>query len=146
MLLLSSATINPRMYENESAILHWILMTALSNTYADEVRAEEFLKLHQSWLKVTFVQPGGLVEDVQRGHAFSLDRKGDIPPFISYPDLAAGMIEIAETGQFEGLGVSVVPTSKDVKFEWNSPKQIIRGMVWRFAPSFGWALKYFGFF
>ena len=144
VITLSSATINPKM-AGDLPIPHGLLMTALSNAYADLARAEEYLRLHESWLRVTYAQPGGLVEDEQRGHALSLDRKG-AEPFVSYWDLAAGMIEIAESGEYNGVGVSIVATSKDVKFEWNAPKQLTRGLVWHYAPSIGSAAKYIGVF
>lgn len=145
VLILSSASMNPRMYAHESAVAHWIVWRAMSNVYTDLARAEEYLSLHQSWLRVTFIQPGGLVEDAQKGHALSLDRRGAVP-FVSYLDLAAGMIEIAEAGDFDGIGVSVISTSKDVKFEWKAPKQLARGLVWHFAPPIAHVAKYFGWF
>lgn len=141
LITLSSCSINQRMYENEPVLMHWLIHAAFSHAYDDLELAEKYLRLHASWLKVTFIQPGGLVEDKQRGHALSLDRKG-AKGFVGYLDLAAGMIEVAEAGKFDGLGVSVVATSKDVKFEWAAPKQAARGLVWHFAPSLGWIAKY----
>lgn len=145
VIFLSSASLNPRMYSHEPAVMHWFLWKALSNAYADVARAEEYLRLHESWLRVTFIQPGALVEDEQKGHALSLDRKGAVP-FVSYLDLAAGMIEVAELGSFDGMGVSVTSTSDNVKFEWKAPKQLARGLVWNFAPSLAHAAKYVGLF
>ncbi len=145
VLFLSSASMNPRMYSHEPAVMHWLLWRAMSNAYTDVARAEEYLRLHQSWLRVTFIQPGGLVEDEQKGHALSLDRQGAVA-FVSYLDLAAGMIEIAEAGNFDGTGVSVISTSKDVKFEWKAPKQLVRGLIWHFAPPLAHVAKYVGWF
>lgn len=145
VIFLSSASMNPRMTSDQPAIVHWLLMTALANAYADLGRAEEYLRLHQSWLKVTFIQPGALVEDEQKGHALSLDRKGAVP-FVSYLDLAAGMIDVAESGEFDAMGVSVVSTSQNVKFEWKAPKQLLKGLVWTFAPPLGHWAKWIGLF
>ncbi|KAL6718135.1 hypothetical protein ACLMJK_004222 [Lecanora helva] len=146
IIMLSSATVNPRMTADQPAFLTKLLHTALSNAYADIERAEEYLRLHESWVKVTFIQPGGLAEDErQKGHKLSLDRKG-APPFVTYVDLAAGMIEVAEAGEFDWMGVSVVSASHDVKFGWKAPKQIARGLVWHYAPSFAWMAKFVGLF
>lgn len=145
VLFLSSASMNPRMYSHEPAAIHWLLWKAFSNAYTDVSRAEEYLRLHESWLRVTFIQPGGLVEDEQKGHALSLDRKG-APGFVSYLDLAAGMIEIAEARKYDNVGVSVISTAKDVKFEWKAPKQLAKGLVWHFAPPIAHVAKYVGVF
>ena len=145
VIFLSSASLNPRMYVNDPPGLHRFVSTAMSNAYADLALAERFLKLHELWLKVTFIQPGALAEDERKGHVLSLDRK-DAPPFVTYADLAAGMIEVAEGGGYEGVGVSVVSKSRDVRFEWKAPKQLVRGLVWHFAPSLGWVAKSVGLF
>ena len=145
LIFLSSCSLNPRMYVHEPTVVHWIVSTGLSNAYADLTLAAAFLKLHESWLKVTFIQPGALTEDEQRGHKLSLDRKG-APPFVSYADLTAGMIEVAEVEKYDGLNVSVVSTSRDVKFEWAAPRQIARGFLWHYFPSVGWMAKYVGLF
>lgn len=145
VVFLSSSSLNPRMYADKPAILHWLLSTAFSNAYADLAHTQAFLRLHESWLKVTLIQPGGLTEDDQKGHALSLDQKA-APPFVTYADLAAGMIEVAGVEAYDGMGVSVVSKSRDVKFEWKAPKQMARGLVWHFAPSVGWLAKYVGLF
>lgn len=145
VIFLSSASLNPRMTSDQPAIFHWLLMNAMANAYADVGRAEEYLRLHQSWLKVTFIQPGALVEDEQKGHALSLDRKGAVP-FVSYLDLAAGMIDVAESGEFDAMGVSVVSTSQNVKFEWRAPIQLLKGLVWTFVPPLAHGAKCIGLF
>jgi hypothetical protein len=86
------------------------------------------------------VQPGALVEDVQKGQALSLDR---CSTFVSYLDLAAGMIEIAESGEHNWKGVCVMATSEKVRFEPKAPLQVARGLVWHFAPWLYWTLHYF---
>ena len=139
LIFLSSASLNPRMLADAPAIAHAIIGRAMSNVYADLAFAERNLRLHKSWLNATFVQPGALVEDEQKGHALSLDR---CSPFVSYLDLAAGMIEIAESGDYRWKGISVMGTSKNVKFEPNAPLQILRGLVWHFAPWLYWTCHY----
>ena len=96
VIFLSSCSLNPRMYAHDPPLVHRLVSTAFSHAYADLAFAEKFLRLQRGWLKVTFVQPGALVEDVRRGHRLSLDRRG-AKGFVSYLDLAAGMLEVAET-------------------------------------------------
>lgn len=144
IIFLSSCSVNPQMLAHEPKIAQWIVTTAFSNAYADLRLAMNYLRLHKSWLKVTFIQPGGLVEDEQKGHVLSLKESGS--GFVSYLDLAAGMIEVAQSDDYQWQGVSVVPTSKDVKFEWKAPKQMVRGLIWHFLPSLGWMGKRLGIF
>lgn len=131
LIFLSSATVNPRISRNSPWLVHHVVYRALAYAYRDLELAEQFMRLHESWLNATFVQPGALTEDVQKGHALSLD---DCPSFVSYLDLAAGMIEIAESGKYEWQGVSVMGTGKDIRFEPKAPKQILRGFLFNFFP------------
>ena len=144
VITLSSASVNLRMMARTSRVAKSIIGTALSNAYEDLRLAEAYLRLHKSWLSVTFIQPGALTEDEQKGHTLSTEHATD--GFVSYLDLAAGMIEVANSGEYGWMGVCVNPTGKDVKFEWKAPKQVARGLVWHFAPSMGWALKRMGLF
>ena len=139
IILLSSCSLNERMAHQDPAFLHWMLLKAFSNPYGDLALAQRFLELHKSWLNVTYMQPAGLVEDVQKGHTLSLDKHAD--GFVSYLDVAAGMIEVAQTDGYEWAGVSPLPKSKDVKFEWNAPPQMLRGLVWHFMPLVGSGLR-----
>ncbi|KAL8999120.1 MAG: hypothetical protein Q9188_005955 [Gyalolechia gomerana] len=139
LVFLSSASLNATMLSEEPAAVKAIITRAMSHAYADLRFAEENLRLHQGWLDATFVQPGGLTEDVQKGHKLSVEKMSS--GFLSYLDLAAGMIEIAESGTYKWMGVSVMPTAKDVKFEPNAPPQLLRGLVWHFAPWLYWTCR-----
>ena len=146
-LLLSSAGINPDYTRDASPVLIAIGQTALSYAYEDLRQAEAYLKLHKSWLNVIFIHAGGLTNDLQRGHRVSFEATPrERQSFISYPDLAAGMIEVAENegDQYNWKGVRVLPTSGDVKFNWGAPMIFVRGLVAHFVPSAYWALKRMG--
>jgi len=143
IIMLSSSSLNPRLHADKQAMVHGIVSRAFSNVYADLARAEDYLNLHKSWLDATFIQPGGLVEDEQKGHALSLDHQKS---FLSYLDLAAGMIEVAESDSYKWEGVAVVPTGRDVKFEWKAPPQMARGLVWHFMPWLGGIMANLGAF
>ncbi|KAL8656426.1 MAG: hypothetical protein Q9210_000285 [Variospora velana] len=128
---LSSASVNPHFYDQAPAFVHWLLATSFSYVYTDLAHAEKYLKLHQRWLKVVLIQPGGLVEDKQHGHALSLEKE---KTFLSYADLAAGMIEVAERGGYDWQAVAVVPTTNDTAIEWRVPGRMLKGLTFHFAP------------
>lgn len=137
ILFLTSASINPYLCRDLPKPAHWLLLTALSYTYEDLRYAEDYLRLHQSWLDVTFIQPGGLVQDIQRGHALSLERQ---QTFLSYLDLAAGMIEAAtvDGDQYRGKGVSVIPAQAGTKIEWRVPFYMAKGLLAHYLPPVFW--------
>lgn len=141
LIFLSSASVNTVMSAKESAVTKAVISRGMSHVYADLHLAEENVRLHRSWLDATFVQPGALSEDVQKGHELSVEHMSQASPFVSYLDLAAGMIEIAEKRSHAWEGVSVMATSKDVKFESNAPPQILRGLAWHFAPWMYWTFR-----
>ena len=143
IIFLTSASVNPRIAVNEPPLILGFIKRAFSYAYEDLELAEAYLRLHESWLNVTFVTPGGLVEDEQKGHVLSLDHS---QTFLSYPDLAAAMIEIAESSGYDWMGVGVLPKGKDVKIEWKAPAQMVRGLVWHYLPWIGWAAKHLGLF
>ena len=137
---LTSASINPYLCRDMPTIGRWAIHTGFSYLYEDLEHAEAYLRLHKSWLDVIFIQPGGLVQDTQKGHALSLDRQ---QTFLSYPDLAAGIIEAATAGgdQYSWKGVSVVPTSNDTKIEWKVPIYVMKGLTTHYLPAVAWVLK-----
>ncbi|KAL8874303.1 MAG: hypothetical protein Q9174_000343 [Haloplaca sp. 1 TL-2023] len=131
IIWLSSASINEKFYSQGPAFVHWILSTSFSYVYTDLEHAEAYLKMHRKWLNAVFIQPGGLVEDKQRGHAIDTEKE---QTFLSYADLAAGMIEVAEKGGYDWRGISVVPTTKDTKIEWRVPGRMVKGLTFHFFP------------
>ena len=131
LIFLSSATINERVSASTPWLVHEIVFTSLNYAYQDLMAAEKYMRLHQSWLDATFVQPGALTTDTQKGHRLSRD---DCSSFVSYLDLAAVMIEISGSGEYEWEGVSVVGTAKDIRFEPNAPKEIARGLLFYLLP------------
>ncbi|MDI1492853.1 MAG: hypothetical protein OHK93_004636 [Ramalina farinacea] len=155
LIILSSGTLNPHITRGVGTgpLGHALLMRALNHIYADSARAEEFLRLHRSWLTdVTFMTPGGLSDDdVAQGHRLSFD---EVAPFVSYKDLAAGFVEVAraegegEREMFRWRGVSVMPRKDgaSAKMEWRNGMTIVRGLVWNYAPVVAGGLKWLGVF
>ena len=89
------------------SIVHNILHTAMYNVYNDLEKAEVYMRAQEDWPSSTFVMPGGISHDVQRGHELSLTEQ---PTFVGFLDVAAAMIEVAdeEGGRWKGQDVSLV--------------------------------------
>lgn len=143
IIVLSSSSLNPDLCTEVPPFLHWLLSRAFKYPYTDLALAESYLRLHRSWLHATFIQPGGLVEEKQEGHELRLhgrERKaGSI--FMSYLDLAAGMIEVAESpDKYDWAGVGVIPTSTNVPMEPKVPFRIVAGLACTYAP---WIFPFF---
>ncbi|KAL8953832.1 MAG: hypothetical protein Q9222_000341 [Ikaeria aurantiellina] len=138
IIWLSSASINEKFCEPVPAFAHWLLLTAFSYIYTDLAHAQDYLKLHKEWLNVVLIQPGGLVEDKQHGHSLSTEKQ---QTFLSYVDLAAGMIEAAEEDVYLWQAVSVLPATNDTKMEWKMPGRVVKGLTFHFAPWMYWLTK-----
>ncbi|KAL8810465.1 MAG: hypothetical protein Q9223_002330 [Gallowayella weberi] len=133
---LSSASLNEKYHKKGPALLHWLLMHSFSNIYGDLAHAERYLAMHKKWLKVVIMQPGGLVEDKMHGHELNLDQPSD---FLSFADLAAGMIEVAEKGGYDWEGVTLKAKTKGTKMEYTVPIQMVKGLTFHYFP-FMWSV------
>ncbi|KAL6237511.1 Averufin oxidase A [Aspergillus navahoensis] len=140
LVMLSSASLEPSFCNDVPAPVHWVLQTAVSHLYRDLAAAEAFLRAQSGWLSATFVKPGGLVHDQARGHEVRLDR-AQTP--LSFLDLAAGMVEVAEAGddRYNMRSVSVVPTSRVETFPWDGVYYAFTGLLFHFLP---WTYRYLG--
>lgn len=134
LIVLSSASLSAHLSRSVPRVVHWLLLTCASHVYADLAKAETYLRSQGSWISTTFVKPGGLAHDAQKGHELSTERQ---VTFLSFLDLAAGMVEIADAeGEgWDGRDVSVVPTAEDVRIEWWAPYYLFRGLLFHFFPS-----------
>jgi len=132
IVVLSSVTINDHMSRQTPRLGHWIIHAAFGNVYDDLERAEAFYRQNEDWLNAVFIQPGGLVDGEQTGHEISTDAAGG---FLSYPDLAAGMIEVADAGEkYDWKGVAVVPKGKGAAFQFSVLRNFIHGLSLYFCP------------
>jgi nucleoside-diphosphate-sugar epimerase len=140
LIMISSASLEPSFCDDVPAPVHWVLKTAVSHLYRDLAAAEEFLRAQSDWLSATFVKPGGLVHDEARGHEVRLDR-AQTP--LSFLDLAAGMVEVADAddGRYHMRSVSIVPTSSNVRFPWDGVYYAFTGLLFHFLP---WTYRYIG--
>lgn len=132
LALLSSATIDPWI-SRKNPWVNAIVRRSAWHVYRDLELAEEFLRQHEDWVKCIYIKPGGLSVDIQRGHKLTLD---DEESFVSYLDIAAGMIEAVEDpdGKWDNKNVGVVNAGGKAKFPKGTPKCIICGLLTFYFP------------
>lgn len=137
LVILSSASTSEQFSKDLPPIARWVLHTGASNIYADLELAEKYLRSESDLVSTTFVKPGGMVHDAQKGHELSTERQ---QTFLGWLDLAAGMMEIADSegDTWAMKEVSVVPTAKDVKIEWRVPYFMFIGFLCHFLPGLYW--------
>lgn len=132
LVLLSSATIDDHL-SRKIPYFRPIMLRAASNVYEDLIRAERFLRTQEDWLSTIYIKPGGLSIDIQRGHKLTLD---DEETFLSYLDLAAGMLEAANdpSNCWDGRNVGVVNANGKAKFARGTPECIFYGLLRHYFP------------
>lgn len=140
LVVLSSASLEPKLMSETPRFVHSVALTAFSNIYADLRVAEELLRSKEPLVSTIFVKPGALCHDAQKGHVLSL-KFANSP--LSFMDLAAGMVEAVESssGQYDMKNVAVNATAKDVAFPREAPLAILRGLLFHFFP---WTYQYLG--
>lgn len=114
LVLLSSATIDPWI-SRKSPWVNTIVRRSAWHVYHDLELAEAFLRQHEDCAPCVYIKPGGLSVDVQRGHRLTLDEEES---FVSYADIAAGMVEVADSGKGEwnNKNVGVVNANGKARF------------------------------
>jgi len=133
LIVLSAQAIDDHLSRSIPWFARTLLLKAESYIYSDLLAAEAFLRQHQDWLFVTFVKPGALTHDSQKEHVLSIN---DAQSPVSFLDLAAGMVEIAqdEGERWDGMNVAVNPTAKDVQIPWGNALLLLRGLIVHFFP------------
>lgn len=134
LIVLSSASLEPKFTDDVPQWVHTMLYYAASHVYKDLEKAEALLRDEQSWIpNTTWIKPGGLSHDKQQGHVLS---KNTAKTPLSFLDLAAGMIEVADdmSGDYAMRNVAVNPTAKHVAFPWDAPVALFRGLLFHFLP------------
>ncbi|KAF3041357.1 hypothetical protein E8E12_008206 [Didymella heteroderae] len=133
LVVLSSASLDTKFWRTVPNFVHSVMYAANSHIYDDLAHAEVFLRQHEDWLDMTFVMPGGLSHDVQQGHELSTERQ---QTFISFLDLAAGMIEVADAdARWSGKHVSVVlKEGRKARIEWWATILLGKGLLYYVFP------------
>jgi hypothetical protein len=138
LIILSSSSTDDKFWPDHN-LAHTLIYTAFSNVYNDLKRARTYLRSPDvsDWVSSTFVMPGALTNDVQLGHKLSIEKQPPPGTFLSFLDLAAAMIEVADQGseRWDGTNVSVlVKGERQAKAEWSSSLHIARGWLYHFFP------------
>lgn len=140
LLLLSSNTTVEHFAKQLPQPLVWVLRQSASYVYHDLIETEKLLRAEESWLTTIYIKPGALSVDAQRGHSLSLTMS-DGP--LSYLDLAAGMIEAADSprGGWDRRNVAVNPVAGGkASFPSGTPMCILLGLLRHYLPSLHHAL------
>jgi len=95
MLSLVEAEVKPYFWKDFPGPIRSISYAANSNLYNDLVAVERHLRQYRDWVNFCIVKPGDILWDIARGHEVRFDKQ---QTFISYTDLAAGMLEVARDG------------------------------------------------
>ncbi|KAK5081503.1 hypothetical protein LTR05_007634 [Lithohypha guttulata] len=140
LVVLSSASVTDKFWKGVPRFVHRTIYNANCYIYDDLREAEKYLRDQQDWIAATFMKPGGLVSDVERGHELSLD---ECHTFMSFLDLAAAMIEVADTGddRWDMKDVSLVPQTVGARFEYMAPYVLGKGLVACFFPQLYMSLR-----
>lgn len=100
--------------------------------YTDLIAAERYLRERSGWVDAVFVKPGGISTDARRGHVLSTEGS---QTFVSFLDVAGGMVQCAEEGapRWAGGSVSVLSRGK-ARVEWSSGPLLLRNMLCTWVP------------
>ena len=133
LILLSSGTVDERLSSHIAPPFRLLLRTAFSYVYEDLRRTEIFLRSKANVVSTVFIKPGGLALDIQRGHRLNFDHDES---FVSYLDLAAGMIEAAADDQnrYEMQNVSVVNQQESATMPSGLLMGLSLGLLRHFFP------------
>ncbi|EJP67852.1 StcQ-like protein [Beauveria bassiana ARSEF 2860] len=132
LILLSSATIDPWLSRKHPWV-NMIVRRSAWHVYKDLELAEKFLREQEEWAPCVYIKPGGLSVDVQRGHRLTLDAEES---FVSYLDVAAGMLEAANEpeGKWSKKNVGIINANGKAKFPAGTPMCIVLGLLRFYFP------------
>lgn len=132
LVLLSSATLDPWISRKHPWVNRVVKRSAW-HVYKDLELAESFLRQYHSWAPCVYIKPGGLSVDIQRGHQLTLDEEES---FVSYLDVAAGMLEAAgdTDGKWDNRNVAVINANGKAKFPQGTPMCIAIGLLRYYFP------------
>lgn len=133
LVMLSSAeTDEPRFCADLPWAARRLLFAANWWIYTDLIAAERYLRERSGWVDAVFVKPGGISTDARRGHVLSTTGS---QTFVSFLDVAGGMVQCADEGaaRWSGGSVSVLSRGK-ARVEWSSGPVLLRNMVCTWVP------------
>lgn len=130
LIMLSSAETDDKLNDAPWLIAK-ILFTANYYIYTDLIKAEAYLRERADWIGTVFFKPGGISRDKASGHILSTK---SCQTFVSFPDTAAGMVQIADDGdRWTGKSVSV-QSRKRARVEYENFPLLFKGLIVYFLP------------
>lgn len=110
LVLLSSAETEEKFVLSIPLLFRRLLFQCNYWIYTDLLAAEAYLRENSDWVNSVYFKPGGISHDVKTGHVLSEEES---MTFVSFLDVAAGMVECAIDGdRWSGKSVSVLATRK----------------------------------
>lgn len=133
VVVLSSASLEDSFCRNMARVAHWIIVRTNSYIYEDLRVQENLLRREQDWISTIFIKPGGLAVGPQRGHKLDLEEQ---ETFVSYFDLAAGMVEAANDpdNRYDMKNVTIHNTGGTAKMPSFLPLLCVVGLITHFMP------------
>jgi hypothetical protein len=136
VVVLSSTSVNPLLYQNEPKLLHWIVYNAFWHLYQDLKDAERLyaqaLEDGTLMADVRFVQPAALVDgDCSGVVSLSQDKMSQV---LTYGDLARAMVQAGEDPDLKLHKIGVVVDGEKLSFQPGLPMMVLEGLIWTFAP------------
>lgn len=141
LLLLSSATWNPRFAADRPALLHWMIRNAFARPYSDLVQAQQMLLEVPNLVSLLMVQPNALVKEPASGCVISTEFAYTA---VSYADLAEGFVQLAtspEYAKITAIGVSSARAENALLYVPFVLGKVIRGLLFQFVPGY-WQAEY----
>lgn len=141
LIMLSSATMNPRFAAARPALLHWMIRTAFDKPYNDLIKAQEMLLSMQELLFVTLIQPNALVEEKSTGCVVSTEFAHMA---CSYEDLAEGFVHACTSASLQNLPCIGVSSARAENVMLYAPfvlSKVFRGLAFQFIPGY-WQAEY----
>lgn len=139
LVLLSSAEADDKFYYDTPWPVRALSFAANYFTYKDLLAAEAYLRREMEGadglIRPVFFKPGGISHDKKTGHVLSEERS---MTFVSWLDVAAGMVQVAQEGEerWAGRNVSVL-SRKKARPEYGNAPLLLRGLgtyLWSFLP------------
>ena len=132
LVMLTSSETEDKLVQNIPWPIRKMLFLANYHVYTDLMEAEKYLRSQDEWVTSVFMKPGGLVQDIARGHILSTEKQ---QTWLSFLDLAAGIVEVAEEdgGRWDGKSVSVLSHGK-ARFNWGALLLLGKGWLLYFFP------------
>ena len=139
VVVLSSASLNPLLYNNGPWFVHVVIYNAFWHIYQDLEKAVKLYEAAQQDgldVDVKYIQPGALVEGDGCGSVKLT--KEEYSPVVAYGELALAMLMAAEDEGLNWRDVGVLITGEESQLPKGLPLVVMGGLGWSFMP---WVMR-----